>query len=129
MDFVLRPRLAGFEPSADVFVDEERALAVVMVDVAGADPDTLRVEMDESHLLITGRRPEPDRSCLGTFVQKEIAYGEFSKRVHLPLPVEYDGANATYSDGMLVITLVIAREAYTPTARTEIRLRIKRIPL
>jgi HSP20 family protein len=129
MDFVLRPRLAGFEPSADVFVDEARAVAVVMVDVAGADPESLRVEMDEPHLLITGRRPEPDRSCLGTFVQKEIAYGEFTKRVHLPIPVEYDGASATYSDGMLVITLVIAREAYMPTARTEIRLRIKRTPL
>jgi HSP20 family protein len=129
MDFVLRPRLAGFEPSADVFVDEERALAVVVVDVAGADPESLRVEMDEAHLLIAGRRPAPDRSSLGTFVQKEIAYGEFAKRVHLPLPVEYDTASATYSDGMLVITLAIAREAYLPTARTEIRLRIKRIPL
>jgi HSP20 family protein len=128
MDFVIRPHLAGFEPSADVFVDEQRSVAIVMVDAAGADPDSLRVQIDESQLLISGRRPEPDRSRLGSFVQKEIAYGPFEKRVHLPVPVEYDGATATYHDGMLVITLAISSEAYLPTCRTEIRMIVKRTP-
>jgi HSP20 family molecular chaperone IbpA len=128
MDFVIRPRLAGFEPSADVFVDEERGTVVVSVDIAGADPESLRVEIDEGHLLISGRRPKPERSRLCSLVQKEIAYGDFVKRIHLPIPVEYDGANATYDDGMLVIALVAARETYLPTARTEVRLILKRVP-
>ncbi len=126
MDFMIRPHLAGFEPSADVFIDEESAAVVVTVDVAGADPESLRVEIDEAHLRISGRRPKPDRSRLYSFVQKEIAYGEFTRRIHLPVPVEYDHASATYVDGMLVITLLIARESYVPATRTEIQLIVKR---
>lgn len=128
MDFVIRPRLAGFEPSADVFIDEERAVVVVAVDVAGADPESLRVEIDEGHLLITGHRPKPERSRLCSLVQKEIAYGDFAKRILLPAAIEYDGADATYDGGMLVITLAVARVTYVPTTRTEVRLIVKRIP-
>jgi HSP20 family protein len=128
MDYVIRPRLAGFEPSSDVFIDEERSAVVVTVEAAGADPDSLRVEIDEGHLLISGRRPKPDRSRRCSFVQKEISYGEFSKRIHLPVAVEYDGATATYDDGMLVITLAVALETYVPTTRTEIRMIVKRMP-
>lgn len=129
MDFVIRPRLARFEPNADVFVDEERGIAVVAVEVAGADPESLRIEVDdERHLVVSGRRREPDRSRSGSFVQKEIAYGEFAKRVHLPVAVEYDEANAAYADGVLVITLAVSRTAYMPTARTEIRVIVKRVP-
>ncbi|HEY9086134.1 MAG TPA: Hsp20/alpha crystallin family protein [Candidatus Tyrphobacter sp.] len=129
MDFVIRPRLAYFEPNADVFVDDENATAVVTVDVAGADPESLRVEIDDERgLLISGRRREPDRSRSGSFAQKEIAYGDFAKGVHLPVAVECDGATATYADGVLVITLTLAPTAYRPTSRTEIRMIVKRIP-
>lgn len=128
MDFVVRSRLC-FEPNADVFVDEARGTVVVTVEVAGADPDSLRVEIDdERHLLITGRRPR-DRSRAGSFVQKEIAYGEFAKRLHLPGPVEYANASATFADGVLSIELALAKTPYHPTERTEIRMIVKRVPV
>ena len=60
MDFVVRPRV-GFEPNADVFVDEELGQIIVAVEIAGADPESLRVAVDNRHLLITGRRSEAVR--------------------------------------------------------------------
>lgn len=127
MDFVIRSRVC-FEPNADVFIDDERGAVVVTVEVAGADPESLRVSIDdERNLLIVGHRPRPQRS--GSFVQKEIAYGEFAKRVHLPVAVEYDGASATFSDGVLTIALGLAQTSYRPTARTEIRMTVKRLPV
>jgi HSP20 family molecular chaperone IbpA len=126
MDFVVRPRL-GFEPNADVFVDEERAAVIVAVEVVGADPDSLRVSLDNRHLLIAGHRVEAPRSRRGSFVQKEIAYGPFAKRVHLPVAVDYFGeAVASYTDGVLVISLPIAPTAYLPSTRTEIHMIVKR---
>ncbi len=126
MDFVVRPRL-GFEPNADVFVDEERGQMVVTVELAGADAESLRVAVDDRDLLITGRRAEGVRFRRGSWSQKEIAYGSFAKRVHLPVAVDFLGeAAATYHDGMLVIALPISATAFLPPTRTEIRMILKR---
>lgn len=126
MDFVLRPLRGRYEPNADVFVDDEHGKVVVCVELAGAQTDSLHISLDERHLIICGRRSEGVRFLRGSFAQKEIAYGEFVKRVTLPVAVEYTEAVATYADGMLVIGLPVAHTAYLPTARTEIRLIVKR---
>jgi HSP20 family protein len=126
MDFVLRTRLARFEPNADVFVDDDRGRVVAIVEVAGADPESLRVGVDARHLYIAGRRLEAVRLRNGSFVQKEIAYGEFSKRIGLPAAVAYEEVAASYADGLLIITLPIARTAYRPTTRTELHILVKR---
>lgn len=126
MDFVVRTRL-GFEPNADVFVDEELGQIVVAVEVAGAEPESLRVAVDDRHLLITGRRAEVVRFRRGSFIQKEIAYGTFAKRIHLPVGVDFLGeASASYTDGVLVIALPVSATAFLPTTRTEIRMILKR---
>jgi HSP20 family molecular chaperone IbpA len=126
MDFVVRPRL-GFEPNADVFVDEERGQIIVAIELAGADPESLRVAVDDRYLLITGQRPEAVRFRRGSFIQKEIAYGGFAKRIHLPVSVDLLGeATASYADGLLVIALPVSPTAYLPSTRTEIRMILKR---
>jgi HSP20 family molecular chaperone IbpA len=126
MDFIVRTR-AGFEPNADVFVDEERAEIVVVVEVAGADPESLHVWLDERYLSITGKRSDALPTRGGSFIQKEIAYGPFAKRFPLPVAVDFLGdATAHYIDGVLVISLPIARERYVPSTRTEIRMIVKR---
>lgn len=126
MDFVVRTRV-GFEPNADVFVDDERGQVIVALEIAGADPDSLRVAVDERSLLVTGRRQEAVRFGRGSFVQKEIAYGTFAKRVPLPVAVDYLGeAEAQYADGMLIIAIPLTATAYLPVTRTEIRMIVKR---
>jgi HSP20 family protein len=127
MEYItVRSRLA-FEPNADVVVDDERGQIIVAVEVAGADPASLRVEVDDRSLLISGVRAEPIRVRRGSFIQKEITYGSFAKRVRLPVAVDLLGdALANYADGVLVIALPISANAYLPPTRTEIRMIVKR---
>jgi HSP20 family protein len=127
MEYIVRPRLGTFEPNADVVVDEEQGVVIVAVEVAGADPESLRVEVDDRSLTISGMRSEMVRIRRGSFIQKEISYGSFAKRVRLPVLVDLLGdAQATYADGVLVITLPISATAYVPASRTEIRMIVKR---
>jgi HSP20 family protein len=127
MEYIVRPRLGAFEPNADVVVDEEQGAVIVAVEVAGADPQSLRVEVDDRSLTISGVRSEVVRIRRGSFIQKEISYGSFAKRVRLPVLVDLLGdAQATYADGVLVITLPISSTAYVPSTRTEIRMIVKR---
>ncbi|MGC1381223.1 MAG: Hsp20/alpha crystallin family protein [Candidatus Baltobacteraceae bacterium] len=126
MEFVVRTRLGSFQPNADVFVDEEGRRVVFIIELAGADPDSLRIGVDERDLLIAGRRSEAVRLRYGSFVQKEIAHGEFVKRIALPVAVEYEAVTATYEDGLLIVVAPIAATAYMPTARTELHIIVKR---
>jgi HSP20 family protein len=126
MEFVMRTRLGTFQPNADVFIDDEGRRLVAVVEVAGADPETLRVGFDGRYLVAAGRRLEAARLRCGSFVQKEIAHGEFIKRIPLPVAVEYEGVAASYEDGLLIVVAPIAATAYTPTARTELHVMVKR---
>ena len=125
MEF-LKQHAGRYEPNTDVFIDEEHGRLVVKVELAGADAENLRVAVDERHLIIIGRRIDATRFTRGSFLQKEIEYGEFSKKIHLPVAVEYETVSATYGAGILTISLAIAATEYVPTSRTEIRMIVKR---
>ena len=120
-----RAQHGRFEPNADVYVDEDRGRIIVHVEVAGADAETLRVGVDERHLFIVGRRIDRTDSS-GSIHQKEILYGEFVKKLHLPVPVDDDHGTASYRDGILTISLPLAAHATFPTRRTEIRMVVTR---
>lgn len=127
MDLVLLRSRAVWEPNADVVIDDEGRSLVVRVELAGADSDSLRIFVDERHLFISGRRADTARLRNGSFLQKEIADGEFVKKLSLPVSVQYGEVTATYADGMLTIALPIAATDYIPATRTEIRMIVKRI--
>jgi len=114
-----------FEPNADVFVDREHERIVVHVELAGADAESLRVGIEERHLFIIGARVARFSSP-GSIHQKEIQYGEFVKKLHLPAPVDKDHGSAVYRDGILTISLPLAPHASFPTRRTEIRMVVQR---
>jgi HSP20 family protein len=127
MDLVILRSRAVWEPNADVVIDDAARTLVVRVELAGADAESLRVFVDEHHLFISGRRADTARLRNGSFLQKEIADGQFVKKIALPVGVQYDDVTATYADGMLTIALPIAATDYIPAARTEIRMIVKRI--
>ncbi len=126
MDFVLLRRRAVWEPNADVVVDEAAGLAVVQVELAGVESESLRVFVDERQLFISGRRTPANRVRDGSFLQKEIADGEFVKRIRLPLGVAREDVSATYADGMLSIALPVT-PADAAATRTELRMTVKRV--
>jgi len=125
-DLTRRIRSSHWSPNTDVFVDEDRGEVIVKVELAEADLDRLHVGVDERYLFIVGRRTDGTRFARGSFLQKEIEYGDFLKKIHLPLAVERENVSATYGAGMLTIQLPIATHEVLPASRTEIRMIVKR---
>ena len=125
-DLARRSRAGRFEPSADVYLSSDETSLLVNVEIAGAEPAELRVMVEERRLYILGRRSERERDARGSVLLKEIAYGEFAKRIHLPVAVAYDEASASYRDGMLTIRLPISENSLLPKHRTEIRMTVRR---
>ena len=127
MEFVIRGRCGRFEPNADAFLDEERGAIVVTLEVAGVAPESLRLTVEADRLLIAGRRFDTLPQRRGSFVLKEIAFGEFGRELDLPVSVDIERSSATYLDGLLTIVLPIAATAYIPTARNDVRIIVQRI--
>ncbi len=59
---------------------------------------------------------------------KEIEYGDFVKKIHLPVAIAYDDATASYRDGILTIRLPVSADSSLPKRRTEIRMTVRRVP-
>jgi HSP20 family protein len=105
------PRLAAtahaFRPHVDCFLTEDPAVLTVVVELAGVDPDKVRVVVDERTLLVSGERYRP--RVVGRYHQMEIDYGPFQRRLALPEDVDPGGARADYQRGLLTITLPVAQ--------------------
>ncbi|MBV8602963.1 MAG: Hsp20/alpha crystallin family protein [Candidatus Eremiobacteraeota bacterium] len=115
-----------YNPNTDVFYDDDSGRMVVHVELAGADPDSLSVAVDDDGLSITGTRVDRAGPC-GSIIQKEIEYGPFAKKLRLPAPIDVDAATATYTDGILTIVLPLSRtEMQTPRA---LRMIVRKISI
>ncbi|HEV3157758.1 MAG TPA: Hsp20/alpha crystallin family protein [Candidatus Baltobacteraceae bacterium] len=110
IELAKRGRSGRFEPDADVYVSDDEREIIVDVEIAGTDPTELRVVMDGRYLFIVGRRHDRARNQRGSVLMKEIEFGDFVKKIHLPVAVAFRSATAAYCDGMLRIHLPISGE-------------------
>jgi HSP20 family protein len=129
VELAKRARTGRFEPNCDVYVDHDGTTLIVAVEIAGADTDDLRVGVDARHLFIVGRRTNRGQRQFGNVLMKEIEYGDFVKKIHLPLPVDYADVTAYYEDGMLTIRLPVSEQSRLPAHRTELRMTVRRVPV
>jgi HSP20 family protein len=75
----------------------------------GAD---ISVTYNQRVLSIQGIRV--DTSPRKAYHQMEIAYGEFSSEVRIPVPIETSEIEATYNDGFLRVILPKAQSREVP---------------
>ncbi len=107
-------RLGGarraFRPALDCFVTEDPLAFTVVVDIAGVDPNSVRVTTGDHALVIAGERQRED--CGGRRYQHmEIEYGPFERVIQLPEDADPAGAEARYDRGLLRIVIPIVKRA------------------
>ncbi|HSD65891.1 MAG TPA: Hsp20/alpha crystallin family protein [Vicinamibacteria bacterium] len=103
-------RLPGSEWSPAVDVFEARDRLVVVIEVPGLPPESLRVVFRERALVLAGerraRRPGP--GC--TYLCLERPHGRFERAIPIEVPVDVAQARGTLAGGLLVVTLPRLRE-------------------
>jgi HSP20 family protein len=98
----------GFRPQVDVVRSDDPPRFCVVVELAGVDPERVKVYADAQTLVIAGER---SRSRQGRYFHMEIEYGAFQRRVQFAEQVDPSGAEAEYRRGLLTVTLPISTPA------------------
>lgn len=99
------PAAGAFAPPLDV--SETAHVFEVRVEIAGMSPEAVEVLVaeDNSTVTISGARAAALTAGRSRYLNLEIQYGPFSRRVRLPAQVDREAATARYADGLLVVTL------------------------
>lgn len=100
----------GFRPQLDCFLTEDPATFTVVMDIAGIDPERIRVTTADQALVISGERVRDE--CSGrSYQHMEVEYGPFQRVVQLPENADPAQAEAQYDRGLLRISIPIAKPA------------------
>jgi HSP20 family protein len=95
----------GFRPQVDVVRTDDPPEFRVVLELAGIDPENLRIFADDQTLVVAGMRP---RAYRGRYFHMEIDYGPFQRRIQFAEQVDPANARAEYKRGLLTVSLPVA---------------------
>jgi HSP20 family protein len=99
----------GWTPPVDLYEDKESL--IVKAELPGFKKDEIDVSVHNDTLAISGERRREENSASGESHRSERFFGRFHRTVALPKPVEVNKVKATYTDGVLTVTLPKTEEA------------------
>jgi HSP20 family protein len=108
----------GWLPGIDVFERDNRL--ITRVDLPGLKKEDVKVEVTEGQLVISGERRTETEEKKDQYYRTEREFGRFVRTVPLPAGVAVEDIRATFTDGVLEVSVPLpAKEA--PVAR-EVRI-------
>ena len=102
-NFFTRSESDVIEPAADV--SESNGEITVKMAVPGVEKEKIQISVDDGMLDVHGETRKETKEEKKNYYRQEIRYGAFRRCVPLPVAVDVDKANASFSDGMLTITM------------------------
>lgn len=100
------PGRSRWQPAADVYRTGDGWL--IKFDLAGVQPDDLKLEVSGRRVTISGCRRDRLIEEGATHYQMEISYSSFEKSVELPGEVEKARLSTEMREGMLLVRLQIS---------------------
>ena len=86
---------------------------VVEADLPGMRLEDITVSLENNTLAIAGERKATWSNDAGHPTHRELSYGAFQRTLTLPTAVNADQVEATYTNGVLTVTIPKAAEART----------------
>jgi HSP20 family protein len=96
-------------PPVDV-VEEENEY-IVKVELPGVNKDDVKITLESNILTIRGEKKDEKEIKEKNYHRMERSYGSFQRSFTLPTTVKNDKIDASYKDGVLVVTLPKAEES------------------
>jgi HSP20 family protein len=101
--------LEGWFPAVDVYEDKDNLL--VRAELPGMKKEDIEISLHEGFLTLSGERKSPEKQEGTETFRSERWLGRFQRTISLPCSVVPDKIKATYTDGILSVSLPKAEEA------------------
>jgi HSP20 family protein len=108
-----------WSPEIDVFEKDNRL--VTKVDLPGMKKEDVKVEVTDGHLAISGERKSETEEKNDAFYRCEREYGSFYRAVPLPDGVKPEDVKATFSDGVLEVSVPLPAKPEAKVRKIEIQ--------
>ncbi|MDP1571011.1 MAG: Hsp20/alpha crystallin family protein [Vicinamibacterales bacterium] len=112
------PEAATWSPKIDVFEQQNRL--VTRVDLPGMKKEDVSVEVTDGHLALSGERKRETEERKDNFYRTEREYGSFYRVVPLPDGVKLEDVKATFSDGVLEVSIPLPRQPEAKVRKIQI---------
>lgn len=114
------PEKATWAPKVDVFEKDNRL--VTRVDLPGLKKEDVKVEVEDGYLALSGERKLEMTEEKENVYRAEREYGTFYRAVPLPEGVKVEDIKATFTNGVLEVTLPLPPAAVEAKAfRIEVK--------
>lgn len=109
----------GWYPGVDVFEKDNRL--VTRIDLPGMKKEDVKVEVSDGQLAISGERKREVEEKEKDFYRCEREYGSFHRSVPLPAGANVDDVKATFTDGVLEVSVPLPARPETKVRKVEIQ--------
>jgi len=96
-------RTAPSFPALNIWSNEDEL--IITAEVPGINPEDLDISVVGDSLTLKGAREVEELEEGARYHRQERGYGNFSRTVQLPFPVDIDSVNAKFTNGVLEINL------------------------
>jgi len=100
------------------YCDRDQPRAVVLVELAGIDADSINLEVSGRDLIVSGERAVQETAGR-VYQQVEIEAGAFRRVIELGADVIAEEAQASYDDGILRVELPLRSAQITTRVEIE----------
>jgi HSP20 family protein len=98
------PLNGNWAPAVDIYENAQQDV-VIKAELPGFSRDAIKVTFEHNTLTIEGERPLDAEIPADKYHRTERQYGAFRRSFTLPATVDSSKAQASYTDGVLAITL------------------------
>ena len=106
-----------FRPAIESYVKDGNL--VVRADVPGLEPKDLDVSILGDVLTVKGERKSEQEVKKEDYLRREVSYGAFERRMSLPEGAAADKIKANFKNGVLEITVPLAKETVAKKVQIE----------
>jgi HSP20 family protein len=109
----------AWAPKVDVFEKDGRL--ITRVDLPGVKKEDVTVEVTDGHLALSGERKQETEEKKDNVYRSERQYGTFYRAVPLPEGVKLEDVKATFTGGVLEVSVPLPTKAQPTMRKVEIQ--------
>jgi len=111
-------RTMTWSPGIDVFQKDNRL--ITKIDLPGLKKEDVKIEVTEGYLAISGERKSESEEKKDNFYRCEREHGSFYHAVPLPAGARFEDVKATFSDGVLEVSVPVPAKPEAKFRRVQI---------